>query len=312
MKIAVTGATGFIGKYMVKALLNAGHEVRAFVRPGREEALDLPDGASVEIHVGDLRRPESVEGLLKDTDRLIHMAGLPEGTPMDEMRVVHIAGTEALLEEANRNTGKGFEFIVFSSALLGLTVYSEWRDSKRVMEKIPRGSSIDTAAFRPTQIYGVGDQRFTAPWLRKCSQRGGKLWIPHSGAALVNPVHIEDVVDAVIRYFGFERGIDCVYEIAGPKGITYNEFFDLTVQAAGGSVKRRNVSYKWMERYNLVKGIFNDGTQDRRDLINASISHEHNITNARDELGWEPRSYAEGIAQVAQGDWWKQEATQPA
>jgi nucleoside-diphosphate-sugar epimerase len=306
MQIAVTGGTGFIGRYMIRGLAAKGHAVRALVRPGREGALERPPGARVEVHVGDLTRPETLQGFVSGADKVIHLASHNDvGLTEKEMRPLHIQGTEALLEVCRREKGERFEFIIMSSALLGLTVYSEWRDSKRVQEKIPRGSDVDTASFRPTTVYGVGDYRFTAKWLRQCAQRGGTITIPHSGEALVNPVHVEDLVDAVLRYFDFERGVDCVYEIAGPKGITYNEFFDLTVAAAGGSVKRKNVPNEAIRRKLFWKGIFRDVTPERRAFVNAIISHEHDITNARSELGWEPRPYAEGIKQVAAGDWWR-------
>lgn len=309
MKIALTGGTGFIGGYLLKRLIAEGHAVRAFVRPGREEALDVPAGADVETQVGDLTDVKTVRGLTKDCDKLIHLASYNDvGMSMKAMRPLHIEGTQALYDDALENAPDSFEFIIFSSALLGLTVYSEWRDSKRVQEKIPRGGDLDSASFRPTQVYGVGDQRFTGPWLRKCAQQGGAFKIPHDGQALVNPVHVEDLVDVVIRYFDFDRAVDCVYEIAGPKGISYNEYFDLTVAAAGGSVRRKNISNRAMGWRMFLKGLTGkDVTQDRRTYINSIISHEHDISNARHELDWEPRPYSQGIKEVAAGDWWRHE-----
>ena len=67
MKIAITGATGFIGRYMLRGMIAAGHDVRALVRPGREDALERPVGpndCTVEVHVGDLTDPPSIEGFL--------------------------------------------------------------------------------------------------------------------------------------------------------------------------------------------------------------------------------------------------------
>ena len=152
-----------------------------------------------------------------------------------------------------------------------------------------------------------GDIRHTAPLLRQCAQRKGSIWVPHDGKSKVNPVHVDDVVDAVLRYFDFERGIDCCYELAGPAGISYNEFLDVTIAAVAGGVKRRNLSKKWIDRLIFVKGLFTDVTKDRRASAYFTLHHEHDITNAISELGWSPRPYAEGVREVATGDWWRED-----
>lgn len=305
MRIAITGATGFIGGYMLKGLDAAGHTLRVLTRPGREGAVAHPPGQTCEIHVGDLTDAASLHGFLEGIDLLVHIASAHDHFTEAEMRAVNIGGTEALLAEAKRAAQPGFQIWVISSAVIGAPVYSYYRDSKRVQEKLIRGSGLGWASFRPTLVYGVGDFRLTAPFLRQCARRSGSIWVPHDGLSKINPVHVEDVVDAVLRFFHFDRGVDCVYELAGPAGISYNEFLDLTIRAAGGGVKRRNISKKWADRFIFVKGLFTDVTEDRRASAYFNLHHEHDISNAVFELDWKPRGYAEGIAQVASGDWWK-------
>lgn len=310
MKIAITGSTGFLGGYLTRGLARAGHDLRLLVRPGREEAAPEVEGVERELFVGDLTRPESLHGFLEDTDLLLHVASAHDHFTEEQMRAVNIAGTEALIEEAKRHGydhRDDFEIWVVSSAVIGAPVYSYYRDSKRIQEKIIRGSGINWTSFRPTLVYGRGDYRHTAPLLRKCARPKGTFWIPHDGKSKINPVHVDDVVDAVLRYFDFDRGVDCCYELAGPAGISYNEFIDTTIRAAGGGVKRRNLPKKWADRFILIKGLFTDVTEDRRASAYFTLHHEHDITNAKTELGWEPRSYAEGIAEVAAGDWWREE-----
>lgn len=308
MKIAITGSTGFIGRYMVAGMAEMGHDLRLLVRPGREDSAPRIAGKEFELHRGDLTDKASMEGFLSGVDLLLHLASAHDHFGEDEMRAVNIQGTETLLEEARRNASKGFQIWVVSSAVIGAPVYSYYRDSKRVQEKIIRGSGIPWASFRPTLVYGRGDYRHTAPLLRRCARRSGTIWVPHDGKSKINPVHVEDVVDAVKRFFGFDRGVDCVYELAGPSGIAYNEFLDLTIAATGGGVKRRNIPKKWADRFILLKGLFMDTTEDRRASAYFNLHHEHDITNATYELAWKPRSYAEGIREVAAGDWWRDES----
>ena len=307
MRIAITGATGFIGGYMVRGLAAAGHELRLMARPGRESALPTVEGASIETFTGDLLDPDSLVGFLQDTELLLHMASAHDHFTEDQMRAVNIGGTEHLIADAERSAASNFQIWVVSSAVIGAPVYSYYRDSKRVQEKLIRGSGIPWASFRPTLVYGVGDYRHTAPLLRKCAEKKGSFWVPHDGLSKINPVHVDDVVDAVMRFFDFDRGVDCVYELAGPEGIPYNDFVDATIAAAGGSIRRRNISKKWADRAIFIKGLFKDTTEDRRASAYFNLHHEHDITNATGELGWTPRTYAEGIRQVAQGDWWRSE-----
>lgn len=310
MKIAITGATGFIGGYMVEGLARAGHELRALVRPGREEALKRPAGATVEAFQGDLTQPASLSGFLADADLLIHVASAHEHLGDQAMRATNVGGTEALLEEARRqglDKRPEFEIWVISSAVIGAPVYSYYRDSKRIQEKIIRGSGINWTSFRPTLVYGRGDWRHTAPFLRQCARKKGTIWVPHEGRSKLSPVHVEDVVDAVLRYFDFERGVDCCYELAGSEALTYNDFLDVTIRAVGGGVKRRNVPKKWVDRLIFLKGLFTDTTADRRASAYFTLHHQHDITNATYELGWSPRPYTQGILEVAAGDWWRAE-----
>ena len=309
MKVSITGATGFIGRYFLHSLLEDGHEVRALARPGRESAIDVPQGHEVEIHTGDLTDAKSLEGFLAGTNYLIHLASAHDHFSDEVMQQVNVGGTEALLDEAKRNAASDFQFIIISSAVIGVPVYSYYRDSKRVQEKIVRGSGLPWASFRPTLVYGVGDYRHTAPFLRQCGAPKGSYWIYHEGLSKINPVHVDDVIDVVRRFFRYDRArdVDCVYEIAGPTGIPFNDFIDMTIKATGGRVKRRNIPRRWVERAILLKGIFKDVTKERRGAGYFSLHHDHNITAAREELGWEPRPYSEGLAQITETEWWRSE-----
>ena len=305
MRIALTGATGFIGGYVLRGLSAAGHDITALARPGREDAIVQPPGKPARVHTGDITKADSLKGFLDAADLLLHIASAHDHFTEEEMRAVNVQGTENLIREAKRSASPEMRFWVISSAVIGAPVYSYYRDSKRIQEKQIRGSGFEWASFRPTLVYGVGDYRHTAPLLRRCAQQGGNMWIPHDGRSKINPVHVEDVVQAVLKFFEFTRGVDCVYELAGPEGIAYNDFIDMTVKAAGGSLRRRNIPKKLVDSFIFVKGFFTDVTHHRRASAYFTLHHEHDIGNAVYELGWTPRSYAEGIAEVAAGDWWR-------
>ncbi|MCP5020901.1 MAG: NAD-dependent epimerase/dehydratase family protein [bacterium] len=309
MRIAVTGATGFIGKYLVRRLMKDGHNVRVLCRPGREDALELPEGHNVEVQIGDLTYAASLDGFSKDVDFLVHLASAHDHFEETHMQLVNVKGTENLVEEVRLNGPKSLVFVVVSSAVIGVPVYSYYRDSKRVQEKIVRGASLNWASFRPTLVYGKGDHRHTAPLLRKCGAQKGSYWIYHEGVSMLNPVHIDDVIEALMLFFAHPAAQEDgrIYEIAGPEGISFNDFVDSTIQATGGKVRRRNIARHWVQRALFLKGLFKDVTKERRGAGYFSLHHDHNIEPAKEELGWRPRTFQVGITEVAEGDWWKDE-----
>ena len=216
------------------------------------------------------------------------------------MQAVNVTGSEHLMAEArNSATPQDLQFVIISSAVIGVPVYSYYRDSKRVQEKIFRGSEFPWVSFRPTLVYGIGDHRHTAPLLRRCAAPKGSYWVPHEGLSKLNPVHVDDLIDAVVRFFGYERGQEDyrVFEIAGPYGISFNDFVDTVIEVTGGGVKRRNVPRRWVERAITFLQLFKDMTKQRRGAGYFSL-HHGTIRPARTR----PGAVLEGIAGHA-GDW---------
>ena len=110
-----------------------------------------------------------------------------------------------------------------------------------------------------------------------------------------------------MRFFSFERGHEDyrIYEIAGPAGISFNDLSTSRSRPLAARVKRRNIPRRWVERAIFLKGLFKDVTKERRGAGYFSLHHEHDIRPAISELKWTPRTFAEGIQDVVEGDWWR-------
>jgi nucleoside-diphosphate-sugar epimerase len=101
--IAITGATGFIGRHLVPALQERGHSLRALVRSPGEAKLS----AYVCTIPGEVTDPAAVEKLLRGTEIAIHLAGVAHTTLTSEddqtrTRAVNVGGTRNVLEAAQR------------------------------------------------------------------------------------------------------------------------------------------------------------------------------------------------------------------
>src|SRR5262249_7226510 len=102
MKALVTGAAGFIGAHVVRALVEAGHAVRALHLP--TDDLRALRGVDVERVIGDVTDRASVRAAVRGADWVFHLAALYSLWTRDpwRMRRVNVHGTRIVLEEAAR------------------------------------------------------------------------------------------------------------------------------------------------------------------------------------------------------------------
>ncbi|MCG8673323.1 MAG: SDR family oxidoreductase [Pseudomonadales bacterium] len=114
MKVLVTGAAGFIGSHVVRALLQEGHEVRALHLP-HDNLLNLR-GLDVELFSGDVTDPDSMAKACKGCQRVFHLAAIYALWLKDPslMRKVNVYGTQVVLEAA-RN--QGVERVIHTSSI---------------------------------------------------------------------------------------------------------------------------------------------------------------------------------------------------
>src|SRR2546428_913071 len=116
MRVALTGANGFVGRHLVARLLLARHEVRALIseRPGAEK--ELPgSGTDVDVRRVDVRKPETLRGAFDGCDAVVHTVAIPTERKQ-RLAEVNVAGVAHAVAEARR---AGVRRIVHMSALGG-------------------------------------------------------------------------------------------------------------------------------------------------------------------------------------------------
>ena len=173
-KVLVTGATGFLGRHVTRALVEAGHDVRVLVR---RESKRL---SGVEQVKGDIDDAGSLARALAGREQVHHLAGLVSRDPKDASRMmrVHVDGTRRLLEAAVQ-AGVGRVILASSSGTVGVskdpdfvaTEDSPWAIpvakgwpyylSKIYQEQVAleaaRGSGPEVVILNPTLLLGPGD-----------------------------------------------------------------------------------------------------------------------------------------------------------
>ncbi|MDP4024366.1 NAD-dependent epimerase/dehydratase family protein [Methylobacterium sp. NEAU 140] len=174
--VALTGATGFIGRHLLRDLTARGYRVRVLLR----RPVAVPEGAASAV-VGDLTRPINMAAALADVDAVVHSAGLAHamsGAPEDDYRTLNAEATRTLARAAERARVRRFVFLSSIRAQTGATapgIVTEtdparptdaYGRSKREAEAALAETGLDWAALRPVLVYGPGAKGNVAALLR--------------------------------------------------------------------------------------------------------------------------------------------------
>ena len=227
MRIAVTGASGFVGRHVTTLLAGRGHQVRALVRrddPGRAAAA-LP----AERTPGDLADPAALAALTRGADVIVHLVGIIVEAGAATFEAVHVEGTRRLLTAARE---AGVRRFVHMSAVgardePGATRYhrTKWR-----AEELVRSSGLSHAIFRPSIISGPENRPIRT--LARLHRWSPLVPVFGDGGFAMQPVWIGDV--ALAFALAAERpALSGVFELGGPAILTYEEFVRAIGRAAG-------------------------------------------------------------------------------
>lgn len=219
MRVAVTGATGFLGRHIVNQLLGEGYACRCWYRPGRSDQGGFAaEAGHLEWVAGDLSDPASVSPLIAGVDAVVHAAlwrpGLGfTGAEGDLLKFaeINLLGSLRLMQQAMEADVKRFIFIstcavhdvILSDRPLDET-HPLWPKShygahKAAIEKFVHsfgfGRGYDICSLRPTGIYGVARPIRDSKWYSLVE--AVKAGRPVSSASGGKEVHAADVARAV-------------------------------------------------------------------------------------------------------------------
>lgn len=233
MHILVTGASGYVGKRIVTLALAAGHSVKALSRSGTLRGLDSkvlesPNLTIIAADIGDL---PSLRNACQDVDAIIHLVGIIREKGSNSFEAVHVEGTRNIVTAA---LDVGVSRYVHMSALGAtnqeLCTQSGYMRTKAEAEHIVKGSSLDWTVFRPSLIFGHGDEFFSTV-LRELVSLPPVIPQIGDGKFLFKPVWLDDVANAFIQALEAENSFGKSYDLVGPKEYSFRELLELERQA---------------------------------------------------------------------------------
>ncbi len=263
MEILVTGGAGFIGKYLVKSLLEKGNSVTIFdnFSNSTKNSVTFLIDIGAKIIEGDITKPLDIQNAVKDQDVVIHLAAKISvlesiNNPSETFRV-NVDGTRNVLVACEKNHVK--KLIVSSSA----AVYGEGSPDVKLTERSktnpisPYGESkvriekeirefeskhdIDCIILRFFNIYGIGQSSEYAGVITKFMERITQekpLEIFGNGLQTRDFIAIDDVINSIHNAIQYDKS--GTYNIASGKAVTIKELAEQMILLSG---KKLEIQY---------------------------------------------------------------------
>jgi nucleoside-diphosphate-sugar epimerase len=277
--ILLTGATGFLGSYVLDELVKRGYKVTCFVR----ETSNLAKIKQMNIPYifGELDDYTSICNALKCKESLINIASLGFG---------HAPNIVKACQEMNINRA------VFISTTGIFTKLNPASKGIRLdAERLIKESNLDYTIIRPTMIYGTPKDRNM--WrLITYLKRFPILPILGDGTYLQQPVYVKDLAWAVVSAYETNLSVKKVYNISGLKALTYNEVVDATGKALGKKVIKiyipKKISYGLLRIYEKLS---NNPKLKAEQVLRLNENKDFSHEEAARDFGYKPKSFEEGI-----------------
>ena len=244
MRALVTGASGFIGGAVARALLRRGASVRVLLRPGTEP--NVSESAEVEIARGDLRDAKAVSAAVRGCDAVFHVGALYSfSAPVSEVLAVNVGGTRNVVEAVRAEGSR----LVYTSSIAtiggmhngvlpdescmpvgsppGPYKRSKWEAEALVRAEAQRG--LDAVIVNPTFPVGEGDVKPTPTGGLIRDFLEGRM--PAYVDTGMNVVDVDDVAEGEL--LAFDRGQRGERYILGHANLTMREFLEELALIAG-------------------------------------------------------------------------------
>ncbi len=250
MHIFITGATGFVGSYVLKSLIAAGHSARCLMRD-TGDSLSV-ESESIEKVKGDVTNPKSLRSLMRGCDAVIHLVGIIEEKPSAGVtfKRLHEEATQHVVDEAIDSEID--RFILMSANGARADGVSEYQTTKWKAEQYMQKAGFKHwTIFRPSVVFGEpgpGQPEFASQLTRTLIIPFPILPVFGDGAYRMQPVAVEDVADAFAQALTLPAASGQIYPVAGPTSYAYTEILDILAEAVGISPKPQIKQPIWLVR----------------------------------------------------------------
>lgn len=315
--VSVTGATGFVGRHVVRTLLERGHAVRCLVRDPAKAAETLPEHEGLALVVGDVFDASARRELLAGCEAVVHTIGIRRETGGGvTFERVHVEATRLVAESA-REAGVR-RFVHISALGVRADATTAYGRSKFRAERVIRGSGLDWTILRPSLVHGP-DGEFVGMVRDWVLGRAAPFAVipyfarvdmsdptgPKLESASVEPVSVQDVADAVASALATPGSIGEVYPLPGPDSFTWPEMLRILRDAMPmGDTGKPIVPLPGLAAHAAALGAGAVGLGATlpfgpSEPIMAIEDNAGSLAKAVDQLGLSPRPFERTVADYA-------------
>lgn len=243
-RVAVVGATGFLGSAIVRRLVAEGVEVLSLVRAGSDR--NVLSGVHCSIRVVDVTEPETLRGAFSGMDAVVHAAGMLGRSGVSEAvyHRLHVNGTQNILAEVARSEPQPCLLYISSPGVLGpitgeptdettpLAPSNAYERSKADAEQLAASYAargIPLVIARPEFVYGPGDKHVLGLF-RAVKRR--QFFYVDGGRHTCHPTYIADAVDGLLCCLRDGKAGE-IYHLTGPRPVTFRELGETLADALG-------------------------------------------------------------------------------
>jgi NADH dehydrogenase len=295
-RVFVTGGTGFVGGAIRRAL--ADRPLRLLVRDrARHAALA---GGTVELVEGDVTKPETLRGGIDGCHAVIHLVAIIEEGGGATFDGVIRQGTVNVVEEAKR-AGAG-RFLQMSAMGTLHDPHYGYYEAKWQAEQAVQASGIPWTIFRPSVIFGPGDEFVTT--LAGLVKLAPVIPVVGSGKSKFQPVSVDEVALVFARALDDPTTVGQTYELGGGKTYSYEEMLDVIAAELGKRKPKLHVPVGLMMPVvklskGLPKSLRPPVTEEQLKMLALDNATDHSAT--ADLIGRPPLRLEDGIAYIRTG-----------
>ena len=284
--IYIAGGTSFLGKRVVKKLLIEGMHLRCLIRSEAakiklfELQKDFKD--SLELISSNLDSADSLAYSLKDIDTAIYM-----------VRLEYTDFVKNFLEAALKCGLKRVIFI--SSTTTMLPTENKFKTMKLASEGLIKKSGINYTILRPAMIYGGKEDNNFYKMLNFIRKKGFFV-IFGSGKNLIQPIHVDDVAEAIFNVIDNPATYNKTYVICGRDAIQYNEMLLIVRKILGLNFRIIKLPIGASKfAVNIYKKIVKKSDFNSDQIERMKIDKAYSFEEASKDFGFSPMSFQEGI-----------------
>lgn len=224
--VTVFGGSGFVGRYVVRALAREGYRVRAAVRRPELAGYLQPMGRVGQIHAvqANVRYPASIEMAVRDADVVINLVGVLYERGRQRFDAVQAEGAAAVAEAAQ---AVGARMIHVSALGADKDSTAAYARSKAAGEAAVLAAAPDATIFRPSILFGPEDDFFNR--FAAMARLSPVLPLVGGGTTKFQPVFVGDVAQAILRAVDGKARSGTIYELGGPEVRTFKELMEFVL-----------------------------------------------------------------------------------